>query len=381
MGEVRFMISEAAKKVRVESHVLRYWEEELNLEIGRTEMGHRYYTKDDVQLFRCIKKLKDEGMLLKDLKPLIPELKETRLRLKQSATVSAQQNEAYVHSKATERKTGTSLKAAANLTRAAARHGISFSESSKISEGQAAAKPETVSADLTQTPAGQKPPRDVPSPKAAANKTGCAEMEPKQTIAGQIAPYTVVTQSSGANSAKKALHWGMAQSAKGQKAAPANLTQTDKGQKAPLPDAPHTGKQKASQPALTETFKGLTAAGNAQEGTASTPRQKAGQKDSASLSVAHKSDVVPATQLDQVRTLIGDVLTEVVASNNEALKKDISKTVTRDIMREMDFLFQARERQEEEHFRKLDCLIRQQQAHRRESAREPPMGRLKKLLT
>ena len=65
MGEVRFMISEAAKQVKVESHVLRYWEEELNLEIGRTEMGHRYYTKDDIQLFRCIKKLKDEGMLLK----------------------------------------------------------------------------------------------------------------------------------------------------------------------------------------------------------------------------------------------------------------------------------------------------------------------------
>ena len=39
MGEVRFMISEAAKKVQVESHVLRYWEEELHIPIGRTEMG------------------------------------------------------------------------------------------------------------------------------------------------------------------------------------------------------------------------------------------------------------------------------------------------------------------------------------------------------
>ena len=51
MGEVRFMISEAAKQVHVESHVLRYWEEELELVIGRTEMGHRYYTQDDIQLF------------------------------------------------------------------------------------------------------------------------------------------------------------------------------------------------------------------------------------------------------------------------------------------------------------------------------------------
>ena len=78
MGEVRFMISEAAKKVHVESHVLRYWEEELGLSIGRTEMGHRYYTQDDIQLFCCIKKLKNEGVLLRDLKPLIPELKSTR---------------------------------------------------------------------------------------------------------------------------------------------------------------------------------------------------------------------------------------------------------------------------------------------------------------
>ena len=29
MGEVRYMISDAAKLVDVEAHVLRYWEEEL----------------------------------------------------------------------------------------------------------------------------------------------------------------------------------------------------------------------------------------------------------------------------------------------------------------------------------------------------------------
>ena len=74
MGEVHYMISEAAKRVSVETHVLRYWEEELDLHIGRTEMGHRYYTEDDVQLFNCIKELKEQGMLLKDLKVLIPDM-------------------------------------------------------------------------------------------------------------------------------------------------------------------------------------------------------------------------------------------------------------------------------------------------------------------
>lgn len=74
MGDVHYMISETAKQVGVESHVLRYWEEELNLPIGRTEMGHRHYTEDDIQLFCCIKELKDQGMLLKEIKGILPDM-------------------------------------------------------------------------------------------------------------------------------------------------------------------------------------------------------------------------------------------------------------------------------------------------------------------
>lgn len=212
MGEVRFMISEAAKQVHVESHVLRYWEEELELVIGRTEMGHRYYTEDDIQLFCCIKKLKDAGMLLKDLKPLIPELKSTKLKLQKTEALK-----------------------------------------------KAALKKETT-APTVSAPAAVSAPATVSTPAAIS-----------------------------------------------------------------------------------------------------------------------EAEVVPVTQLEQVRSLIGDVLTEVVVSNNEELKKDISKSVTTDVIREMDFLFQAKERQEEEHFRKLDTLIRQQQANRKEAAREHPLGRLKNM--
>lgn len=87
MGEVRFMISEASKRVNVEAHVLRHWEEELGLTIGRTEMGHRYYTEEDVRLFNCIKELKEQGMLLKELKELIPDMIETRTKLKKQKQV------------------------------------------------------------------------------------------------------------------------------------------------------------------------------------------------------------------------------------------------------------------------------------------------------
>lgn len=194
MGEVRFMISEAAKQVDVESHVLRYWEEELGLAIGRTEMGHRYYTNDDIQLFCCIKKLKDEGMLLRDLKPLIPELKATKLRLKSG-------------------------------------------------DGNAA-----------PAPAAQEP--------------------------------------------------------------------------------------------------------------------------------AESGDVVVSLEkLEQVQALFGDVFREVLRENNGVLKKDISSTVTADVMHEMDFLLQAKDRRQEEHFRRLDALIRQQQTSRKDAAKTGPLMKLRKIFT
>lgn len=221
MGEVRFMISEAAKQVDVESHVLRYWEEELDLKIGRTEMGHRYYTNDDIQLFRCIKKLKDEGMLLRELKPLIPELKETRLKIKSG---------------------GTSKETAAS----------------------------------------------APSP-------------------------------------------------------------------APVPGAPPVSAPDSS-PASP---------------LASTP-----------VSAPESGDVmIPLKNVEQMRALVGDVFREALSENNTVLKKDISSAVTADVVHEMDFLLQAKERQQEEHFRRLDSLIRQQQATRKESAKGGAIMRLRKIFT
>ena len=239
MGEVRFMISEAAKQVDVESHVLRYWEEELGLKIGRTEMGHRYYTDDDIQLFRCIKKLKDEGMLLRELKPLIPELRETRLKIRSGG-----------------------------------------------------------SGKKTQDPG-------LAEPQAAVTAAPPTEAPAASQIPAQTAP-----------------------SAPSRTAAPS----------ASLPDA---------------------------------------------LSVRSESGdvMIPLKNVEQVRALVGDVFREALSENNTVLKKDISSTVTADVVHEMDFLLQAKERQQEEHFRRLDSLIRQQQATRKESAKGSAIMRLRKIFT
>lgn len=198
MGEVHFMISEAAKRVNVETHVLRYWEEELDLPIDRTEMGHRYYTEENLQLFNCIKELKEQGMLLKELKTLIPDILETKAKMK--------------------------------------------------------AKREVLNSETLSEPKGEL--------------------------------------------------------------------------------------LKATPEVLSE----------------------------------------PENNLEKVQNLISDVVQNVVANNNKVLEKAVSDTVSERVLKEMDYLMQAKERQEEERYKKLDYLIRQQQTNRKEAARLTPGRRLRKLL-
>ena len=68
LEQVRYMISDAANIVAVESHVLRYWEDELELTVPRNELGHRYYTQENVDQFLRIKQLKEEGYQLKAIR-------------------------------------------------------------------------------------------------------------------------------------------------------------------------------------------------------------------------------------------------------------------------------------------------------------------------
>ena len=58
-------------------------------------------------------------------------------------------------------------------------------------------------------------------------------------------------------------------------------------------------------------------------------------------------------------------------NNNEVLMQMFS--------REMSFLLDAKERQEDEQFKKIDQLIRQQQSYRKAAAEAGPIGKLKRL--
>ncbi len=71
MEKVRYMISDAANLAQVEAHVLRYWEDELDLDIPRNEMGHRYYTRENIRQFQRIKELKEQGYQLKAIRMIL----------------------------------------------------------------------------------------------------------------------------------------------------------------------------------------------------------------------------------------------------------------------------------------------------------------------
>lgn len=71
--EARYTVAQAAEMLGIKSYVLRYWEDELCLRIGRNELGHRYYTGYDIQLFMNIKELKNRGLQLRAIKDLLPK--------------------------------------------------------------------------------------------------------------------------------------------------------------------------------------------------------------------------------------------------------------------------------------------------------------------
>lgn len=72
--EQPLLISDACKQLNMEAHVLRYWEEELQLPIMRNEQGYRCYTREQLLMFQRIRILRDAGYQLKAIKLVVPRL-------------------------------------------------------------------------------------------------------------------------------------------------------------------------------------------------------------------------------------------------------------------------------------------------------------------
>ncbi len=71
MEEKTYSIKEAAAELELENHTLRYYEDELELNIPRNSLGHRYYREYDMKIFRDIIELKEQGLQLKAIKSAV----------------------------------------------------------------------------------------------------------------------------------------------------------------------------------------------------------------------------------------------------------------------------------------------------------------------
>lgn len=74
MDGTHYSISEAGKLVGVESHVLRYWEDELQLKIPRNGKDYRYYTELHIRLLKRVKELKEKGYQLKAIEQVLKRM-------------------------------------------------------------------------------------------------------------------------------------------------------------------------------------------------------------------------------------------------------------------------------------------------------------------
>ena len=60
-------IGEIAKKTNLPASTLRYYEKRGLLKVDRDKNGRRYYKESDIEWIKFIRRLKETGMLIKDI--------------------------------------------------------------------------------------------------------------------------------------------------------------------------------------------------------------------------------------------------------------------------------------------------------------------------
>lgn len=64
-------VKDVSDILQTEPYVLRFYEKELNLNIKRNTKGHRVYSMEDIELFRKIQELREQGLQLKAIENIV----------------------------------------------------------------------------------------------------------------------------------------------------------------------------------------------------------------------------------------------------------------------------------------------------------------------
>jgi DNA-binding transcriptional MerR regulator len=64
-------VKDVSDMLNTEAYVLRFYEKELNLHIKRNSKGHRVYSMEDVELFKQVQDMRQQGLQLKAIEGIV----------------------------------------------------------------------------------------------------------------------------------------------------------------------------------------------------------------------------------------------------------------------------------------------------------------------
>ncbi len=343
MEKVRYMISDAANIVNVESHVLRYWEDELELDIPRNEMGHRYYTNENIQEFQRIKELKEQGYQLKAIRMIVHNGSLEGQMAELAAGVEAAPD---LHQVQTGRQAAGSRAQQGPQT---AGNRAQQSQQAAGKEQQGKGQPGQVQKIqlLSGHPAGNQQPVTQSDQKPEASRAAERLREP-----GAVSRVEQPRQTDPALQQRPQQ--------------PAFHSQTQQPQQFPSqPSAQAGGAHQTGGAAGFSRMDGQQTAGlSAQAGQAAGLQQAArgditGAADGQLQVRESRQSILNNTdKMAQFTDLMTQIVGRAIAANNQELSRNISDGVGEQVVKELNYLMREREEAEEERFRKLDSAIR-----------------------
>ena len=384
MEEICYLISDASKKVDVETHVLRYWEEELGLAIPRNEMGHRYYTEFHIRLFCQVKALRDKGYQLKAIKSALQQLMEKNQEpvnaeeiLEQDISRTLQENPRLgVLYRISVDKSGA--------TRKVIEEQLHRREPSNIARLQDYSRLEKGSWDGEENRAVEKTENQVEIEEKSQEiekKDGQTEMKNKRKSRTKPSAWerrngivVKVKPAVGEDTAeeKELLRRDMEAAEAGTKPVQGREKSSEKGllleEKKPSEKGLLLEEKKPSEKEELLQEEGSLADGESLEKGELFIEE--GAPTDNELGVAGETEIVLAqekTELDrmtakekmeQFQAIMNQIIQRALEANNEKLSRDISDQVNQELAEELKSLMQIQNEQEEERFRRLDEMIR-----------------------
>ncbi len=382
MKEIRYMISDAAKKINVEPHVLRYWEEELGTEIPRNEMGHRYYREEDIQMMRGVKYLKEKGFQLKSIKILLPEVDKTmqlpqrrllelrdRLELAVSREELRLQREAELKNYSGQgQEDADGASGSAQLTAGADEGAWKAAGRVNGQKADRAGDAEEVSARETRVAAGNAESPAGRGTQTAAGEADAARQQAAAQEPGRSGGWNVAAQETGKPDRPAAV-W---------KAESAAQKKEKVGRAANAGTADRRLTQLGSGTQADKLVSNMLAENAKEARKPEETAQASGQQDKPADAVVStkselresKAETTPVTVSDnaermrQFRRIMNEIIMDVMRENN----KELTETITSSVSREVEYHMRRREMLQEEHFKQLDRTLREYQLGQKQAA-------------